>query len=126
MPVIVVHAPLSGSRGGDWTVFTRCAIVVRAKEVVHEIPTSRFHARGFAVDVIAFVVEVPAIFRGDLVWALGEVVFFEKGLDIFTRDDAGALVLQEGGGIALKDPDSVAKSFEGDACEQAAEGAADL
>ena len=43
-----------------------------------------------------------------------------------TKDNACALVVQEGCGYAFEDPDVMTESFENDGCEEAAEGTADL
>jgi len=78
------------------------------------------------VDDIAFAVEVVAVFAGDFVLPLGEVILLEERLNIFARDNAGTLVLEQGRRVTLEDLDGVAETFEGDTGEEASQRAADL
>ena len=54
------------------------------------------------------------------------VVVVEKGLGGSAGDDAGALIVEQGGRVALEDCDGVGKAFENEASEEATEGAANL
>ena len=71
-------------------------------------------------------VEVVSQFAGHADGVLRAVVPAEEGLRVPARDDAGALVVQQGGRVALEDQHRVAEPAEDDACEEAAQAAADL
>ena len=57
---------------------------------------------------------------------VGAVMVVKEGLGRPAGDDTSALVLEEGRGVALEDCGGVGESFEDEAGEEAAEGAADL
>lgn len=57
---------------------------------------------------------------------VGAVVVVEEGLGGSVGDDAGALIVKQGGRVALKDCDGVGKAFENEASEESTERASNL
>ena len=97
------------------------AVVVRAEEVVAQVPAGHVLAVDFFVDDVALLVEVePLVARHRD--ALARPVILLEELDcVAARDDTGSLVLQEVRWVALEYGGVVAVAFEGDAGEEPAE-----
>jgi len=75
---------------------------------------------------LPFLVQVHAFVAGDRAFLPGTVVLFEEFDRVAAGYDAGSLVLEEEVGVSFEDCGVVAVAFEGYACEETAEAAADL
>ena len=126
MPVLITPTPIARRRRRHLAILALDPIEVRPQQVVQQVPARHLLRGVLAVDLVPVLVEIVAQLAGHRDRVPGPVVLAEERLRVPAGDDPGALVVEEGRGVALEYPDGVAEPFEHYAGEETPKASADL